>query len=84
MDTPPEKPEAVTTQIPAPSSNNPTQAPPGKQPKELKPWQVWFTVLTFPLFFSMFLCAVLGLFVLIGGRLAASSICNSSLPLICT
>ena len=74
MDTLPEKPEAVTTQIPAPSSTNHAQPPPGKQPKELKPWQVWFTFLTLPLFFSMFLCAVLGLFVLIGERLAASSV----------
>lgn len=80
MDTLPDKPEAVSSQIPAPSSKNHAQPPPGKQPRELKPWQVWFTVLTLPVFFSMFLCAVLGLFVLIGGELAASIVSHSSLP----
>lgn len=67
MNAGPEKPESVTSQIPAPSSNNHAEPPPGKPPKELKSWQVWFTILSLPVFFSLFLCALLGLFVLTGG-----------------
>ncbi|KAL3150287.1 hypothetical protein ABBQ32_000137 [Trebouxia sp. C0010 RCD-2024] len=64
MDAVTNKPESGTSQSPAPAPNNHAEAPPGKPPKELKPWQWWFTILSLPVFVSMFLCAMLGVFVL--------------------
>lgn len=64
MATIPNTPEQGTSQNSAPSPNNHAEARPGKTPKELKPWQAWFTTLCIPFFISMFLCALLGLFVL--------------------
>ena len=79
MATVPEKPEPATSQSPAPSSNNNAEPRLGKTPKELKPWQAWFTTLCIPIFISMFFCAVLGLVVLTGQSVNGINVCYTGL-----
>ena len=79
MATIPNTPEQGTSQNSAPSPNNHAEARPGKTPKELKPWQAWFTTLCIPFFISMFLCALLGLFVLTGKCMNRPAVCHTGL-----
>lgn len=58
------KAESNNAQVAAPQPANQSEAPAGRLPKELRPWQVAFTYACMPVFLSMFTCAILGLYVI--------------------